>query len=657
MSVGFAASALAQALLLFTAGWVTGNYLLELALGRRREWESIRLPERALAAVVGGVLFSLVLMLGHMATGGRIFGNPWAVPIAAGVVVSVGFRRRLWPRSVPWVRVAAAGAILFLIYVLPAAAAGSGARTGDSPWHFGSTNQLLSGEPVPSGPAPEFGRNAYPWGFHALLATMVRLVPGSNVASAHEAMHVLIVAAIPLSAACLARLIDRRAGWAAAASVSLVGGFGWISAGGPNFSLSPSRAAFGADLVVASPNSVYELFPPAIPRELGLALLAAAGVLIGNTLKTRSKGAAVATGVAVGATGLMNVPLLALAFLWLAAGAFADRQGSRKRSIRWQPRIWLLAATTALATVGVWLLPVAISYVQLGGFLDVTPVLGVEWALPSAFGSWGLLFPIAAIGAAVVFGKRADLGPRVVIALWLATLITVGLADVRARLDWTLGSNATLLHQGRVWPAAHLVAAALAGVALTAIFDRLRARSTRIAAGSVALVMAVGSISPVFASIHLGRVIGRHEKGFIFSNDDFQREAFVFQASSVLRARDVVRVQGPDLVGFLLFQFSGARLASYKDPRLDGNDLRIRYADLALAWECRMAGSGFTADYTAMPETAAPSGVRVVATGLFRDEPWVLVEGDLRAGGEGDVARRRARPECDSDASLATRDR
>jgi hypothetical protein len=402
---------------------------------------------------------------------------------------------------------------------------------------------------------------------------------------------------------------------------------------------------------------VYELFPPAIPRELGLALLAAAGVLIGNTLKTRSKGAAVATGVAVGATGLMNVPLLALAFLWLAAGAFADRQGSRKRSIRWQPRIWLLAATTALATVGVWLLPVAISYVQLGGFLDVTPVLGVEWALPSAFGSWGLLFPIAAIGAAVVFGKRADLGPRVVIALSLATLITVGLADVRARLDWTLGSNATLLHQGRVWPAAHLVAAALAGVALTAIFDRVRARSTRIAAGSVALVMAVGSISPVFASIHLGRVIGRHEKGFIFSNDDFQREAFVFQASSVLRARDVVRVQGPDLVGFLLFQFSGARLASYKDPRLDGNDLRIRYADLALAWECRMAGSGFTADYTAMPETAAPSGVRVVATGLFRDEPWVLVEGDLRAGGEGDVARRRARPECDSDASLATRDR
>ena len=35
--------------------------------------------------------------------------------------------------------------------------------------------------------------------------------------------------------------------------------------------------------------------------------------------------------------------------------------------------------------------------------------------------------------------------------------------------DWTLAGNATLLHQGRVWPPMHLLGAALAGAALVAL--------------------------------------------------------------------------------------------------------------------------------------------------------------------------------------------
>jgi hypothetical protein len=119
------------------------------------------------------------------------------------------------------------------------------------------------------------------------------------------------------------------------------------------------------------------------------------------------------------------------------------------------------------------------------------------------------------------------------------------------------------------------------------------------------------------------------ERGFIYGGDDFDTDAFVARAGASLRAGDVVRVHGSDPLGFLLFQFSGARLASYDDPRMDGNDLRIRFADLASGWEERMTNGGFVADFTAMPEADVSVGADVVARGDYQDADWVLVRGDL----------------------------
>jgi hypothetical protein len=624
VSFDTAAVVLVQAVALYAAGWVTGNYLLTLAVGRTgRLPDSIGLPERALAAMVGAVCFSVALMLVHIAAGGRIFGSPWPVPVAGLAVLVAGSRGGMWPRSIPWARAAGAAVILFLLYVVPVVVAGSGVRTGDPPWHLGWSNQLLSGETLPSGPAPEFSRNAYPWGFHAVLATMARLVPGSNPLIAHEGLHLLLVAAVPLAAACLARLINRRAGWAAAAAVSLFGGFGWILARGPKFALSPSKANFGADLVVASPNSIYELLPPAFPRELGLVVVAAAAVLVAHTVTTARPATAIAAGVVAGVAGLVSLPMLVLGLLWLLAGLAA---GTR---VRRRPELWILVTGSALVTASLWLIPVAVSYIRFGGFLDISPVLGVEWPLPTALGSWGLLLPLAAVGVLLVgVHHRVEIGARVVIALSGATGVLLVAAIARGRLEWTLGNNATLLHQGRVWPAAHLLGAAFAGVALLAAFEWVRTRSRRGAVIAVGLVMAMGVVSPIFASIHLTRVMSKYEKGFIYAREDFDQDAFVLRAASELSARDVVRVQGSDFLGFLLFQFSGARLASYDDPRLNGNDLRIRFADLAAEWELRVSGAGFVANYTALPEADAPPGVAVVARGNFREEPWILVTGE-----------------------------
>ena len=65
------------------------------------------------------------------------------------------------------------------------------------PWHLGWTEQLLGGDPFPTGPAPEFGRNAYPWGLHATMATMVRLAPGTDPLVAFETLHLVLIAAHP----------------------------------------------------------------------------------------------------------------------------------------------------------------------------------------------------------------------------------------------------------------------------------------------------------------------------------------------------------------------------------------------------------------------------------------------------------------------------
>jgi hypothetical protein len=615
---------LVQVMLFVGSGWVAGNYLLELALGRaERLPDNIGLPERTLAAIVGAVCFSIALMLAHIATGGRVFGNPWPVPLMSAALLITGLRRRMWPKSIPWSLVATAGAVLFLLYVLPVIVAGSGVRTGDPPWHLGWSNQLLSGETVPTGPAPEFSRNAYPWAFHAVLVTMVRLAPGSNPLIAHEALHVLLVAAVPLGVASLARLIDRRSAVAAAGAASLIGGFGWLLSVKPKFGLTPSTADFGADLVVASPNSVYELLPPAYPRELGIVILAGAGVLVAHAAMSSRRAPVAAAGIVIGVAGLVSLPLLVLGVLWLV-GALVIGTRTRRRA-----DLWAIGIAGAIGTASIWLIPLTLSYIRYGGFIDVTPVMGVEWPLPTALGSWGLLLPLAAAGLAVVLAKRGTgMGGRLVIVMTGGTIILLVLAIARGRLGWNLGNNATLLHQGRVWPAAHLLGAVFAGVAMVVLFDWLRRHSRRMAVSGVGVLLLVGVVSPVYASIHLTRVMMMNERGFIYSGDDFDRDRFVFRATAVLEANDVVRVHGPDLLGFLLFQFSGARLAAYDDPRMDGNDLRIRFVDLALGWEERMRDGGFTADFTVMTEADAPSGALVVARGDYGEESWVLVEGD-----------------------------
>ncbi|MDQ3643885.1 MAG: hypothetical protein M3450_21045, partial [Actinomycetota bacterium] len=416
MTFGTIAGLLVQSFLVGAIGWAMGDGLLRRA-GRGRVPEGLAGPERALNAVGGFVLFSLACMLGHIVTGGAVFGLHGVVP-ALGVVVLWAGRASFRLIPVPrWTLVGVAAVALLCLFVLPVILGGSGVRSGDPPWHLGWAEQLLGGEPVPLGPAPEFARNAYPWGWHALLATLVRLVPGSTPLVAHETLHVVAVAAVPLAVACLARRVDRSAGAPGAAVAGLVGGLGWLISEHPQLITSPSEAIGGADLVVTSPNALYSLLPPALPRELALVLAALTGVLALAAMKAPGKGTAALCGAVMGAVGLLSVPLLLTSAVWAVLAAV---MAGRTRD----GGVYLAMGGAAVIVFALWAGPVAAAHLRFGGFVDVS-VLGMEWPLTTALASWGLLLPLAAAGVALAarraFGPAGGRSETVVLVAWAAS--------------------------------------------------------------------------------------------------------------------------------------------------------------------------------------------------------------------------------------------
>jgi hypothetical protein len=623
--------ALAQVALIFLVGWMTGDLIVRLTAPRAsttggsshfassepgRSPEGLGLPERALFAIAGFLGWCIVLMIGHIVSGGAVFGVASAAPVATALLVVALWRRTSWPRRVPWLQVVAAAFVLLTLFALPAIDGGSGVRTGDAPWHLGWTEQLLAGEPTPSGPAPNAENNAYPWGFHAVLATLVRLVPGTTPLVAHEALHLLILVAVPLGAACLARRLHPRAGWAGAAAVSLIGGFGWLTAREPDFITSPSEARFGADLVVASPNSMYELLPPAAPREVGLIALAAAATLLVLSLRTEHRSLRFLTGALTGMVGLISVPLFVTALVWIVAGSLTATRGRRLRNLG-------DIALPAFVVFALWAGPVTAGFIQLGGFVNITPKLGVEWPLPTALWSWGLLLPLAALGL-VGAARARQAQARTMLALAAGSALTLALAIARGAFDWDLAGNTTLLHQGRVWPPAHLLAAAFAGLGLTTVYEWVARGAPGLARAGVTAVLGVGAVSPLFGSARLAEIIEAREEGFQYARPEIGEGSFVRRAADSLTPDDVVLVEDSDDLGFLLFQFSGVKLAAYDDSRLDHNDLRIRYRKLAESWDLRMQRGGFEADYRVEPvASGAPDGA--VAAGDYGGETWALL--------------------------------
>jgi hypothetical protein len=232
--------------------------------------------------------------------------------------------------------------------------------------------------------------------------------------------------------------------------------------------------------------------------------------------------------------------------------------------------------------------------------------------------------PLALAGVVAVRRSRDG---AVLQGLMAASVALLGLAVARDVFDWTVWNNATLLHQGRMWPPVHLLAGVLGGVALERAHRVLAARSTRVAAVVVGATLCLAVASPVLASLRLTEIVSDGRAGFEYAGSDYARGSFVRQAGEVLSPDDVLSVTGSEDLAWALFQVSGARLARYDDPRFERNDLRIRFAELAAEWDERVAGRGFVPSHTVIPlGSSGPVLGETLVVGDFRGERWVLTE-------------------------------
>jgi hypothetical protein len=324
----------------------------------------------------------------------------------------------------------------------------------------------------------------------------------------------------------------------------------------------------------------------------------------------------VAAGLAGGITGLISVPLFVTVGVWVAAAAVIAARGSKIRLVAG----FLLGAVPVFA---LWAAPVLADYLRFGGFVNVTPHVGTEWSLFQGLASWGLLFPGAVAGLLLLgLRRRPAGGPLLAFAAASAALMAVAVA--RSALHWHLAGNRTLLYEGRVWPPAHLLGAALAGVAAAATYGWLRQRARVLATGLALAAILIGTASPALASIRLDRLMPTYQAGFIFGSPNFAPDGFVRQAAAHLGPSDVVLVHGSSILALSIFSFSGARLARFNDPAVSHNDLRIRFPELAARWDHQMANGGFHADFTAVPASEA-GPAPVVARGLYKGEEYVLI--------------------------------
>lgn len=618
MSLDVLIPALLQLVAFTIVGYFAGALL---KVNRRgRDVQGFSWPERILLIVPGFVLFAVVLMLANIVTLGAVFGTPGIVVLAALGVVVVGWRRERGLPEMPWLLLGGAVVVLCLVFVLPVILHGTGVRTGDPPWHLGWTQQLLHGLPVPLGPAPEIARNSYPWGLHGMLASLTRAVPGSNPLTGFEALHVITVLWLPLTGACLARRLDLRAGWLGAAATGLIGGFGWLRSSGATFITTPSEYRYGADLVVASPNSVYGMLPPALPREIGLILLGAAACASVAAVRRRDLRIGVGAGVIAGLAGLVNLPMLVGALVWLGAAALSGPKGMRRK-------LGLAMLAPALVVMLPWAGKVVVNYVRFGGFLSTSPSLGVEWPLGTALWSWGVLLFLSLLGLALAIALRPP-GSTTMLSLLGGSIVLLCLAIARGAQDWDVWGNATLFHQGRIWPPLHLLAGAFGGYGLVMFFAWLRDRIRAGAVVVVAAIVAVGAISPVVAARGFSLILEQNAGGFVYGSPDYETDSFVRRVASRLGPDDTVQViaeggAAERHLAFALFSFSGVRLAGYDDPRLDGNDLRIRYADLAREYDERMASGRFGVDLEVVLLDEATGDP--LETGTFGGREWALV--------------------------------
>jgi hypothetical protein len=577
--------ALAIAFLLFGLG-----YLLARPIAR---WIGSGTVVALALAVPALCAFVFGLMLIHIATRGAILSTPWLPPVAVLATLLVLGRRAIAHRVEPPQRAARAEIFAALALVVVALLVWGSpvfrllpldTTTGDLPWHMGLSSQLLNGESTPSAAVTGSVPSYYPWLYHSVIAFVARFTPGAKAYLALGPLQMLLAAGSALAFFAIGREI--RGSWMTGAFAALfgaiAGGVGFVRLRGLDVVLTPRGRGGGrywGDLLYKrSYNVAFANLSPPYPRDLALLLLATFVLLAGIGYARDQPLALSGAGVALGLSGLAGGETLLLGLL-VVAGVIVlpHRLGRFRRALA------LILPTFAVYCV--WLVPVAVSYLRLGGFVNITKVGAVRLGLVAILGAWGVGVLFAVVGLIWWLPKVRDTPwARVLavvlaasaVALLLSSLVTSGLG--RGFLS--------LSRRHRYWPLLHLAVVLYAAVGAGEVMDRLlrpdptaasRPRRWRLAA-PVAVAVAAATLalpSPVVASLALPSKM---------PSDPLLEAAFRGRTDSVLarldRGERACVAAVPLRMDAEAFAYTGYRLVAFKWHGYRRNLARIRWRRL-----------------------------------------------------------------------------
>jgi hypothetical protein len=145
-----------------------------------------------------------------------------------------------------------------------------------------------------------------------------------------------------------------------------------------------------------------------------------------------------------------------------------------------------------------WAGPMVVNYFQLGGFNDLSDNL-VALPMTAILGAWGIVTPLAAVGAWWVFRDlRRSVSARLLLVIFIATGAALIAATLAARI---LGPGfQTIGRAHRYWPLFYLSLALLAAVGAEGLVSRCAARWAVAAGGLAVVIVAFAVISPVLGT-------------------------------------------------------------------------------------------------------------------------------------------------------------
>jgi hypothetical protein len=529
------------------------------------------------------VFLAFAMMLVQIASRGAFFHNPAAVRVVVALIVAGLVVRwlvgRMWT---PGSRFRGRRDLLLAIgaSLLVTAVWGSPvfrmlpvAVPGDASLHAAWAEQLINGEATPSGSLTGDIPNYYPWLYHGLLALITHLSPGGHTLIGLAPLHLLQVLGMAAALFGIGHLFAGR--WAGASVAVLgaaTGGWGWTVVGGLDLVTNP-RANGGADattylgdlLLVRSYNASFANLAPSFPRDVALALLAGALFAMARAARSGLLRDYAIAGVVLGLVGLTQTDSFVVGLLTAPLLAAVAPRGRRLRTAA-------ALLLPALALFAVWAVPLAVSYVRLGGFVDTTivgPIVLPAWAI---FGAWGIVVPFALAGTYRAFRSLGHPVVRVIAASLAAAAIVLTVSIlVSGIVD---EGFETLGRQHRYWPLLCLPLGILAGLGAHWLGSLLRERSSVAAWALGACVLGLAFPSPIIASLALPKAFpGSLSLTRALEGDPDEALNAVSDYGDGICDAAVPRP-------LLFYSYTGFHFLVVPNDRRVENDARIRWTDI-----------------------------------------------------------------------------